>query len=85
MIHVTESEESSKRFEHQAEISIRKNIATNHQCLSCNINRDFTDENKHSINKYLFTKVDIKVDNEHELLKNQMKLLKQQCIEFATT
>ncbi len=25
--------------------------------------------NKHSINKYLFMKADIKVDNEHELLK----------------
>ncbi len=69
MIHVTKSEESLKRSEHQAEISTRKSIATNHQRLSCNINRDFTDRNKHSVDKYLFMKVDTKVNNEHELLK----------------
>ena len=69
MIHVTKNEESLKRSERQAEISTRKSIATNHQCLSCDINKDFTDRNKHSINKYSFMKVDIKVNNEHELLK----------------
>ncbi len=69
MIHVAESEESLKRFEHQAEISTRKSIATNHLCLSCDINKDSTDRNKHNIDKYSFTKADIKVDNEHELLK----------------
>jgi len=69
MIHVTKNEELSKRSERQAEISTRKSIATNHQCLSCDINKDFTDRNKHSINKYSFMKVDIKVNNEHELLK----------------
>ncbi len=69
MIHVTEDEKSSKRSEHQAEISTRKSIMTNHQCLSCDINRDSTDRNKHSVDKYLSTKVDTKVNNEHELLK----------------
>ncbi len=69
MIHVTKSEESLKRFEHQAEISTRKSIATNHQCLSCDINRDSTDRNKHSVDRYSSTKADTKVDNEHELFK----------------
>jgi len=69
MIHVTESEESLKRSEHQAEISTRKSIATNHQRLSCDINRDSTDRNKHSVDKYSSTKADTKVDNEHELSK----------------
>jgi len=69
MIHVTENEESLKRFEHQAEISIRKSIVTNHQHLSCNINKDSTDRNKHSVNKYSFMKADTKVNNEHELSK----------------
>jgi len=69
MIHVTKSEESLKRFKCQAEISIRKSIATNHQRLSCNINKDFTDRNKHSIDKYSFIKVDTKVNNKHEFLK----------------
>ncbi len=40
-----------------------------HQHLSCNINRDFTDENKHDVNKYSLTKADTKIDNKHELLK----------------
>ncbi len=69
MIHVIESEESLKRSERQAEISTRKNIATNHWCLLCNINKDSTDRNKHSIDKYSFTKADTKVNNEHELSK----------------
>ncbi len=69
MIHVTESEESLKRSEYQAEISTRKSIVTNYWHLSCDINRDFTDRNKYSIDKYLFMKVDTKVNNEHELLK----------------
>ena len=42
---------------------------TNHQCLSCNINKDSTDRNKHSVDKYSSTKADTKVNNEHELLK----------------
>jgi len=69
MIHVTKSEESLKRSECQVKISTRKSIATNHQHLSCDINKDLTDRNKHSINKYSFTKADIKVNNEHELSK----------------
>jgi len=69
MIHVIEDEKLLKRSEHQAEISTKKSIATNHQRLSCDINRDFTDRNKHSVNKYSFTKFDTKIDNEHELLK----------------
>ena len=69
MIHVTESKELSKRSKHQAEISTRKSIMTNHQHLSCNINRDSTNRNKHSVNKYSSMKVDTKVNNEHELLK----------------
>ncbi len=69
MIHITENKKSLKRSEHQAEISTRKSIATNHQCLSCDINRDFTDRNKHSINKYSSTKADTKVNNEHEFSK----------------
>jgi len=69
MIHVTKNEESLKRSECQAEISTRKSIATNHQCLSCNINRNSTDRNKHNVDKYSFTKVNTKVDNEHELSK----------------
>ncbi len=58
-----------KRSEYQTKISTRKSIATNHQHLSCDINRNFTDRNKHSVDKYSFMKVDIKVDNEHKLLK----------------
>jgi len=58
-----------KKSEHQVEISTRKSIMTNHQHLLCNINKDFTDKNKHSVDRYSFTKADIKVDNEHELLK----------------
>jgi len=69
MIYVTESEESSKRSECQAEISTRKSIVINHQCLSCYINKDFIDRNKHSVDKYSSTKVDTKVNNEYELLK----------------
>ncbi len=69
MIHVTKNEESLKRSEHQAEISTRKSIVTNHQCLLCDINRDFTDRNKHNVNKYSSMKVDTKVNNEHELSK----------------
>ncbi len=69
MIHVIESEESSKRSEHQAEISTRKSIATNHQHLLCNINRNFTDRNKHSVDRYSSMKVDTKVNNKHELSK----------------
>jgi len=69
MIHVAKSEESLKRSECQAEISTRKSIVTNHQHLSCNINKDFTDRNKHNVDRYSSIKVDTKVDNEHELLK----------------
>jgi hypothetical protein len=69
MIHVTESEESLKRSEHQTEISTRKSIVTNHQHLLCDINRNSTDRNKYSVDRYSFTKADIKVNNEHELLK----------------
>jgi len=69
MIYIIESERSSKESEHQAEISARKSIATDHQCLSCDINRDSTDENKHNVNKYSFMKADTKIDNKHELLK----------------
>jgi len=69
MIYITESERSSKESEHQAEINARKSIATNHQRLSCNINRDFTDENKHNVNRYLLTKVDTKINNKHKFLK----------------
>ncbi len=69
MIHVTENEESLKRSECQAEISTRKSIVTNHWCLSCNINRDSTDRNKHNVDRYSSTKVDTKVNNKHELLK----------------
>ena len=69
MIHVTKNKESLKRSEHQTEISIRKSIVTNHQCLLCDINRDFTDRNKHNVNKYSSMKVDTKVNNEHELSK----------------
>jgi len=35
----------------------------------CNINKDFTDKNKHSVNKYSSIKADTKVNNEHELSK----------------
>ena len=69
MIHVTKNEESLKRSEHQAEISTRKSIVTNHQCLLCDINRDFTDRNKHNVNKYSSMKADTKVNNEHKLSK----------------
>ena len=69
MIHVTESEKSSKRSEHQAEISIRKSIVTNHWRLSCNINKDSTNRNKYNIDRYSFMKVNTKVNNKHKLLK----------------
>ncbi len=35
----------------------------------CDINKNFTDENKHDIDKYSLIKADIKIDNKHELLK----------------
>jgi len=69
MIYITKSERSSKESERQAEISARKSIATDHQRLSCNINRNSTDENKHDVNKYSLMKADTKIDNKHELLK----------------
>jgi hypothetical protein len=69
MIYITESERLSKESERQAEISARKSIVTNHQRLSCDINRDFTDENKHDVDRYSLTKADTKIDNKHELLK----------------
>ncbi len=47
----------------------KKSIATNHQHLTCDINKDFTDRNKHSVDKYSSTKADTKVNNEHELSK----------------
>ncbi len=69
MIYIIESERSSKESEHQTEISARKSIATDHWCLSCNINKDFTNENKHDVDKYSLMKVDTKINNKHELLK----------------
>ncbi len=69
MIYITESEKSSKEFKHQAEISIRKKIVTDHQCLSNNINRDFTDENENDVDKYSLMKADTNINNKHELLK----------------
>ncbi len=69
MIYIIESERSSKEFEYQAEISARKSITTDHQCLSSDINKDFTDENEHDVDKYSLTKADTKIDNKHELLK----------------
>jgi hypothetical protein len=69
MIYVKKSEKSLKKSECQAEINTRKSIATNHQCLSCNINKDFTDRNKHSVDKYSSMKADTKVNNKHELSK----------------
>ncbi len=69
MIYITESERSLKESEHQAEISARKSIVTDHWCLSCDINRDSTNENKHDINRYSLMKADIKINNKHELLK----------------
>ncbi len=69
MIYITESERSLKESKCQAEISARKSIVTDHQCLSCDINRDSTSENKHDIDRYLLTKADTKIDNKHELLK----------------
>jgi len=69
MIYITKSERSSKESEHQVEISARKSIVIDHQCLSCDINRDFTDENKHNVDKYSFMKADTKINNKHELLK----------------
>jgi len=58
-----------KKSECQAEISARKSIVTDHWCLSCNINKDSTDENKHDVDKYSLMKTDTKIDNKHELLK----------------
>jgi len=69
MIYITKSERSLKESEHQAEINARKSIATDHQCLLCNINRDSTDENKHDIDKYSLMKADTKINNKHEFLK----------------
>jgi len=69
MIYITKNERSLKESEHQAEISARKSIVTDHQCLSCDINKDFTDENKHDVNRYSLMKADTKIDNKHELLK----------------
>ncbi len=69
MIYITESERSLKEFKHQAEINARKNIVTDHQRLSYDINKDFTDENKHDVNRYLLMKADTKINNKHELLK----------------
>ncbi len=42
---------------------------TDHQYLSCNINRDFTNENEHDVDKYSLTKANTKIDNKHEFLK----------------
>ncbi len=69
MIYITKSEKSVKESEHQAEINARKSIVTNHWCLSCDINKDFTDKNKHDVDKYSLMKADTKIDNKHELLK----------------
>ena len=69
MIYITKNKRSLKESKHQAEISVRKSIVTDHQCLSCNINRDSTDKNKHDVNKYSFMKADTKIDNKHELSK----------------
>jgi len=69
MIYITEGERSSKESECQAEISARKSIVTNHQHLLCNINRDFTDKNKHNVDKYSLIKADTKINNKHEFLK----------------
>jgi len=69
MIYITKSKRSSKEFERQAEISARKSIMTDHQRLSCNINRDSTDENKHDIDRYSLMKADTKINNKHKLLK----------------
>ena len=69
MIYITENERSSKESERQAEINARKSIATDHRRLSCNINRDSTDENKHDVDRYSLTKADTKIDNKHELSK----------------
>jgi len=51
----------------------------NHQCLSCDINRDSTDRNKHSVNKYLFMKADTKVNNKHELSKIRWSYWNNEC------
>jgi len=69
MIYITENERSFKESECQAEINARKSIVTDHQHLSCNINRDSTNENKHDIDKYSLMKADTKINNKHELLK----------------
>jgi len=69
MIYIIKSEKSLKESECQAEINARKNIMTNHQHLLSNINRDFTDENEHHVNKYSLMKADTKINNKHELLK----------------
>ncbi len=69
MIYITKSERLLKESEHQAEISARKSIATDHWHLSCDINRDFTDENKHDVDRYSLMKADTKIDNKHEFLK----------------
>jgi len=69
MIYITKSESSLKESEHQAEINARKSIVTNHQCLSCDINRDFTNKNKHNVDRYSLMKADTKINNKHELSK----------------
>ena len=69
MIYITENERSLKESECQAEISARKSIATDYWHLSCDINKDSTDENKHDVDRYSLIKADIKIDNKHELLK----------------
>ncbi len=69
MIYITKSERSLKESEHQAEINARKSIVTNHQCLSCDINRDFTNKNKHNVDRYSLMKADTKINNKHELSK----------------
>ena len=69
MIYITENERSLKESECQAEINARKSIATDHQCLLSNINRNSTNENEHDVDRYLLTKADTKINNKHELLK----------------
>ncbi len=58
-----------KESECQAEINARKSIATDHWCLSCNINKDFTDKNEHDVDRYSLIKADTKINNKHKLLK----------------
>jgi len=69
MIYITKSERSSKESECQVEISARKSIMTDYQCLSSDINKDSINENEHDINKYSLMKADTKINNKHELSK----------------